>query len=52
MSTGTIDWIGMITGAVFIAIGLAYLFSRRFVAFALKYTSAKASQVRQTWRDD
>jgi hypothetical protein len=37
-SMNGIDWVGVTTGALFVAIGLAYLLSRRFVAFALKWT--------------
>ena len=33
------DWVNLLFGIIFIAIGLAYIFSRRFTDFALAMTS-------------
>jgi threonine/homoserine/homoserine lactone efflux protein len=40
------NWVNLLFGIIFIAIGLAYIFSRRFTDFALGMTSQGAMWVR------
>jgi hypothetical protein len=39
MLSGDIEWVRLATSIVIIVIGMAYIFSRRFAAFALGMTS-------------